>query len=79
MNIKKNLKSNLILKKAVKFYVMISLSLMLSMVAFSQGDGDPGDPDDTVVPVDGGVGILLAAGIGYGIKKIREARKAEQK
>jgi len=39
--------------------------------------GQPGPPDpsgDPDLPIDGGVGILLAAGIGYGIKKIREER-----
>jgi len=31
---------------------------------------DPaGDPD---APIDGGLGILIAAGVGYGLKKIRD-------
>ena len=33
---------------------------------------DNGDPD---APIDGGVGILVAAGVIYGIKKIKEKKK----
>lgn len=35
--------------------------------------GDPGDDPDA--PIDGGVGLLVAAGVGYGIKKVKENRK----
>jgi hypothetical protein len=38
--------------------------------------GDPaGDPD---APIDGGVGVLIAAGVGYGVKKYREANRKKQ-
>jgi hypothetical protein len=34
---------------------------------------DPGgDPD---IPVDGGIGLLIAAGAGYGLKKLHDYRK----
>jgi hypothetical protein len=36
---------------------------------------NPGDP--TPIPVDGGVSFLLAAGAAYGVKKVRDARKAK--
>ena len=29
-------------------------------------------------PVDGGLSLLIAAGAGYGVKKIREKRKKQQ-
>ena len=32
-------------------------------------------PDDPDAPIDGGVSLLLAAGIGYGIKKARDHQK----
>lgn len=35
--------------------------------------GDPGDDPDA--PIDGGVSLLVAAGVGYGIKKARDSRK----
>ena len=38
-----------------------------------QAQPDPdGDPD---APIDGGVSLLIAAGIGYGIKKANDHRK----
>jgi len=37
------------------------------------GGGD-GDPDN--VPIDGGISLLVAAGVGYGAKKMKE-RKAK--
>ncbi len=37
---------------------------------------NPGcDPLDPKCPIDGGVSLLLAAGAGYGIKKLRDSRK----
>ena len=40
------------------------------------GNG-PGDPDEEV-PFDGGLSILLLAGVGYGAKKAADYRKALQ-
>ena len=34
-----------------------------------------GDPD---APIDGGVSLLIAAGIGYGIKKNRESKNKKE-
>jgi hypothetical protein len=39
----------------------------------NSGTPDPEDP--TGVPVDGGLGFLLAAGVGYGANKLRKYRK----
>ena len=33
---------------------------------------NPADPD---LPLDGGVALLIAAGVGYGIKKVRDEQK----
>jgi len=35
---------------------------------------DPGR-DPSGAPIDGGISLLVAAGIGYGVKKVRDARK----
>lgn len=35
--------------------------------------GDPGDDPDA--PIDGGIGLLVAAGVGYGIKKAKDSRQ----
>ena len=44
--------------------------------------GQPGGDDDddvTDVPFDGGVSLLVAAGVGYGLKKAHDKKKAEKK
>lgn len=33
------------------------------------------DPQDPPCPIDGGVGVLLALGVGYGIKKYKSITK----
>jgi hypothetical protein len=38
--------------------------------------GDPEDPGgDPDAPIDGGVSLLIAAGVGYGFKKANDYRK----
>lgn len=52
------------------FLIMI---MALPSILFAQASGDPGpDPD---APIDGGLGVLIVAGIGYGAKKVRDNRK----
>ena len=45
------------------------------------GDANPGDlpPGPTAVPIDGGLSFLLAAGVGYGMKKYRDHKRIEKK
>ncbi len=50
--------------------------MMLPVLVHAQpGFGD--DVDD--VPVDGGISLLVAAGVGYGAKKLRDKRKTSKK
>ena len=49
---------------------IIAIAVCFSYSAFAQPD-PPEDP----IPVDGGISILLGAGVAYGIKKIHDARK----
>lgn len=52
-------------------YLLISVFILSSMLAMSRQINDPGLPgEDPDVPVDGGIAILLAAGVVYGLKKI---------
>lgn len=45
--------------------------------AQAQGPGSGGPaPDPTAVPIDGGASLLLAAGVGFGLKKLRDRRRA---
>lgn len=50
--------------------------LLLCLWSFSASAvGNPDEFYDTDTPVDGGIGILVAAGVAYGLKKIRDNRK----
>jgi hypothetical protein len=57
--------------------VLILVAFMLPTFLHAQGGvPDPGgDPD---VPIDGGLSILLAAGVGYVAKKGYDSRKRKQ-
>ena len=64
--------------------VLAVFTLLLLLNGYSQfcvaqigGPGDPpddpaGDPD---APIDGGISLLIAAGVGYGLKKAHDKRK----
>ena len=47
---------------------------MMPMFVIAQGDPSC-DPLDPACPIDGGLSALLAVGVGYGIRKVRQARK----
>lgn len=49
--------------------IVTTFSLLPHIAEAQAGAGD--DPD-TIVPVDGGLSILTAAGLAYGVKKIKE-------
>ncbi len=62
------------MKKA--FYLLIFTMVMaMPVMAVDPPPIDPGDPDP--VPVDGGASLLAAAGIGYGLRRLRK-KKAEK-
>ncbi|WP_210465276.1 PID-CTERM protein-sorting domain-containing protein [Rufibacter roseolus] len=67
-----------------------SLILVAASLSFGQAPGSGGpkpqeeeeeeDPNTppTGVPIDGGATLLLTAGAGYGVKKLRDKRKAQK-
>lgn len=66
----------------MKIRTLLSAMLMLAILACLPGllmaQGDPGlDPDP--VPLDGGLSMLIAAGVAYGAKKAYDKRKGEKK
>ncbi len=54
--------------------LLLCISSLLPVSGYAQL-GDPGEDPDAQVPVDGGVVLLIAAGVGYGVKKVKEQRK----
>lgn len=55
------------------FFALILFLLLVPGFIYAGIGGDPGGDVDT--PIDGGLSILIAAGVGYGVKKIRDERK----
>jgi hypothetical protein len=69
----------------LKTFLLTRLALctglcLTTVLAVAQGLGDPGgDPDPGQgVPFDGGLTLLIAAGIGYAAKKGYDKRKRKQ-
>jgi hypothetical protein len=57
-------------KREIFRLLMLICCIALPFIALAQG---PPDPNDT--PIDGGLSVLLAAGVGYGVKRYRDAKK----
>lgn len=57
------------MKVSIKSLVILSLFLLLGVAVYAQpGGGGPTTP----TPIDGGVGLLIAAGAAYGYYKKRK-------
>jgi hypothetical protein len=65
-------------------YIALTFSfLFISHFTLAQGPGDggptPTNPPTTEIPIDGGASLLLAGGVAFGLKKLRDRRKAAKK
>lgn len=58
--------------KKIIFKISVTILIFLPVMVLAQ-PGLPGGPDQT--PIDGGLGILAAAGGAYAIKKLRDRKK----
>lgn len=60
---------------------LLSVAIVAPLLSFAGPDDPPGGAGGKDIdgisnaPIDGGLSLLLAAGVGYGIKKVRERRK----
>lgn len=60
------------IKVFLSLLFIVCLALCPSLM-FAQGD--PGPDPDVKVPFDGGLSLLIAAGVGYGLKKAYDKKK----
>ena len=58
--------------------IIFACMIIIPGILLAQPGGFDDDVTDNPVPFDGGVTLLIAAGLGYGIKKVRDQRKAVQ-
>ncbi len=75
------------MKKLIIFTVILAVIMLLPEFAsdvFAPPSGPPGGTgggspigDPAGVPIDGGLGFLLAAGVAYGGKKLKDRKKAK--
>jgi len=64
------------LTKQVGF--LLALIMIGCTTAMAQPEDNGGDPPNNDAPLDGGVSVLIAAGVGYGLKKMRDARNVKK-
>ncbi len=62
------------------FRKLLIVSVLLLTVSIGQAQDNPDDPSptDPAVPVDGGLSLLLGAGVAYGVRRYK-ALGAEDK
>lgn len=60
------------MNRFIKLFAAVAMLVMFSQLAFAQ---PPPPATPAAVPIDGGLGFLLAAGAGLGAKKAWDLRK----
>lgn len=68
------------MKQNVKWLTMLATMLIVFICLPSLVQAQPFDcPNpDLPCPIDGGLSFLIAAGVVYGVKKVRDGRKKKQ-
>lgn len=58
-----------------RLLILLFQLLLPTMLVLGQpgGDGDLSDDPDAAVPIDGGAMLLLAAGMAYGTRRVRQS------
>ena len=65
---------SLLLKRLIPVLALVITSGAIALAQPNNGGPGP-DPNPTTTPIDGGVSLLLAGGVAYGIKHLRARRK----
>ena len=69
----KQILGNINRSQCTKTLYCLFVLLVIKVIAVHAQPTDPGG--DVDAPIDGGLSLLIAAGVGYGAKKVKEARK----
>ncbi|MBN1251073.1 MAG: hypothetical protein JXR51_06055 [Bacteroidales bacterium] len=72
------IKNNVYMNKALTILIFLIL-FIITPVFVQTAIAQPPPPGPTDIPIDGGLGFLLAAGIGYAAKKLYSQRENPEK
>jgi hypothetical protein len=69
-------------KKRYKSWGFLLSIMLCSTLAFAQPGrgippGNPRNPRSPTIPIDGGISLLAAAGLAYGVRKVYVLKKNE--
>jgi hypothetical protein len=62
----------------MKYFLILALLFSSAATALAQGPGSTGPTPQagpTGVPLDGGASLLLAGGVAYGLRRLRQRRQ----
>jgi hypothetical protein len=60
-----------------KAYIQLAIIAIIVLLP-TMVQAQPNFSDDVVdAPIDGGLSLLIAGGVGYGVKKLRAAKKSQ--
>ena len=63
----------------ILFYsLLMTVCIAFCSTAVFADDLDGSEDDTQDVPIDGGISLLVAAGVGYGAKKLHHLRKQQK-
>ncbi|MET4074076.1 PID-CTERM protein-sorting domain-containing protein [Hymenobacter sp. UYCo722] len=65
------------MNKSLKPIFLTLALLLIGGLAFAQApaDGGPSPTGPTAIPLDGGASLLLAGGVAYGLRRLRQRRQ----
>ena len=73
----KKIINNINVSQIIKIiYLLIVILYISKYTVYAQPTAPGNDPDSA--PIDGGLSLLIAGGVGYGVKKLREKRKHKE-
>lgn len=65
------------MKRLTQLFILLFFSA-ITTAGFGQGFDDDVDDTTTSAPIDGGLSLLIAAGVGYGARKAHQHRKKQR-
>ncbi|WP_421773444.1 PID-CTERM protein-sorting domain-containing protein [Gracilimonas sp.] len=63
----------------IRVFGVMAIMIVFATISYAQAPGPPSFPSSpSAAPIDGGLGLLAAAGGSYALKKLRDKKKATE-